>query len=143
MGNLVCFAFKPRSNDRDSWYSVYTVRHGQGGAYVHESIVIDGALAMKLAEALCDRHGIHGVDRAGLMTGSPMMVSAAPTLTSYTAQSARDAQRQGYGDSKYWDYLERNAIEHRDYFAAKGDEATAAQMMTRSLSDSLMGNDGN
>lgn len=60
----------------------------------------------------------------------------------YTAQSARDAQRTGYGSPSYWDYLEEHAYELHKRFFAKGDAATAGQMLTRSLSDALRGNEG-
>jgi hypothetical protein len=60
----------------------------------------------------------------------------------YEAQAARDAQARGYGDERYWDYLERSAHEHRDYYLRHGDAAKAAEQMTRSLGASLAGNDG-
>lgn len=62
--------------------------------------------------------------------------------TKYESQAARDAQAMGYGDESYWDYLDQHAKELRDKFLAKGDEATAQRMMTESLSEALMGNDG-
>lgn len=64
------------------------------------------------------------------------------TKPEYKSQSARDAQRTGYGDRSYWDYLDQHAQELHDYFMKKGDEKTAKEMLTRSLSESLMGNDG-
>jgi hypothetical protein len=62
--------------------------------------------------------------------------------TGYTSQSARDAERTGYGNRRYWDYLEAAAIEHRDYYLRHGDADEAERMMTRTLAESLMGNDG-
>jgi hypothetical protein len=62
--------------------------------------------------------------------------------TGYTSQSARDAERTGYGDRAYWDYLEAAALERRDYYLRHRDPDTAERMMTRTLSESLMGNDG-
>jgi hypothetical protein len=60
----------------------------------------------------------------------------------YEAQSARDARERGYGDRTYWEYLERSAKEKRDYFLWHGDPERAAEMMTRSLSEVLRGNNG-
>ena len=60
----------------------------------------------------------------------------------YTSQSARDAQERGYGKPRYWDYLERAAIEKRDYYLRHGDADEAQWMMTRSLSEALRGNEG-
>lgn len=60
----------------------------------------------------------------------------------YRAQSARDAQATGYGDSDYWDELERHAFELHGYFRAKGDWTQADLMLSRSLGESLMGNEG-
>ncbi len=60
----------------------------------------------------------------------------------YTAQTALDAQRIGYGSESYWDYLERAARESRDYYLRNGNSERAELMMTRSLSEALRGNDG-
>lgn len=60
----------------------------------------------------------------------------------YKAQSARDAQNMGYGGESYWEYLDRAAAEASDYWRRHGDEDKAAQMMTRSLSEALRGNEG-
>jgi hypothetical protein len=60
----------------------------------------------------------------------------------YSSQSARDAEESGYGDRSYWDYLEQAAWDNRDYWLRHGEIAKAAQMLTRSLSESLMGNEG-
>lgn len=60
----------------------------------------------------------------------------------YTVQAAIDAQAQGYGDARYWDYLEEIGKEYYAKFMAKGLEKTARKMMTRSLSESLQWNDG-
>jgi hypothetical protein len=60
----------------------------------------------------------------------------------YRAQSARDAQAGNYGEESYWDYLETHAKELFDFFTAKGQHERASEMFTRSLSDSLVGNDG-
>ena len=65
-----------------------------------------------------------------------------PPAKQYTAQSARDAQRTGYGSPSYWDHLEQSALEHHAYFTRKGDTVTARRMLTRSLSEALAGNDG-
>jgi hypothetical protein len=60
----------------------------------------------------------------------------------YKVQSARDAQEIGYGDESYWDYLEESAFEKHTLFKKRGDDDTANLMLTRSLSESLAGNDG-
>ncbi len=59
--------------------------------------------------------------------GQIVLIDATPR-PEYKSQAARDAEAAGYGDRSYWDYLEKSSIEH--------DE------LDRSLSESLMGNDG-
>ena len=59
----------------------------------------------------------------------------------YEAQSARDAERMGYGDRRYWDYLEEAEKRNRDYWRSRGDHERAARAMTRSIGEALQGND--
>ena len=61
-------------------------------------------------------------------------------MKEYTAQSARDAQRS-YSES-YCDYLEQHAQELYAYFTARNEPEKAQEMLTRTLSEALMGNDG-
>lgn len=81
--------------------------------------------------SVCTYHGVgeHGEDVAG------------PHET-YRSQSARDAHLADYGGRDYWTYLDAHAHELHDYFMAKGDPDTAAEMFTRSLAGALRGNDG-
>lgn len=65
-----------------------------------------------------------------------------PEPGEYKSRSARDAAATGYGGKSYWDYLDEHAQELHDKFIADGDPVRAAKMMTRSLSESLMGNEG-
>ncbi len=65
------------------------------------------------------------------------------TAPQYISQSARDAQESGYGNQRYWDYLERAAFEHVAYWIQHNDFTRAREMLTQSLSASLIGNDGN
>jgi hypothetical protein len=58
------------------------------------------------------------------------------------SQSARDAQKAGYGDESYWKYLDESAQEKYDYYMARGDREMAEFMLTRTLSEALRGNDG-
>lgn len=58
-------------------------------------------------------------------------------MKTYEAQSARDAQRTGYGGESYWGYLDRAAKESRDHWLSKGDAERANHMMTRTLSEAL------
>lgn len=60
----------------------------------------------------------------------------------YASQSARDAQRKGYGSSSYWAYLDEAAKSHHDYFLRHGDTQKANEMFTQSLGAALRGNDG-
>lgn len=60
----------------------------------------------------------------------------------YVSQSARDAQPMGYGDASYWTYLDTHAQELAATFRARGNHAEAERMLSRSLSESLAGNDG-
>jgi hypothetical protein len=64
------------------------------------------------------------------------------TTKTYQSQAARDAQRTNYGGESYWDYLDRAALQSAAHWARKGDNDRAAAMLTRSLSEALMGNDG-
>jgi hypothetical protein len=63
-------------------------------------------------------------------------------MSRYESQSARDAEATGYGDQSYWDYLDDTAKRHRDYYLTRGNKWEADRMMSCSLSDSLVGNDG-
>lgn len=59
-----------------------------------------------------------------------------------TVTAAQDAQSSGYGDKSYWDYLDASAQKMHDHFAAQGLVEMAEEMLTRSLSAALAGNDG-
>lgn len=63
-------------------------------------------------------------------------------MTEYRAQAARDAQAMGYGDERYWAYLDDSSEETYQYYMARGEFDLAEWMMTRSLSEALRGNDG-
>jgi len=60
----------------------------------------------------------------------------------YKSQAARDAEASGYGGPSYWEYLDRSAQEHYDYYISQGDSSQAQLMLTRTLGKSLQGNDG-
>jgi len=60
----------------------------------------------------------------------------------FTSQAARDAAAMGYGGESYWNYLDGAAQESHDLYMARGDEAKAELMLTRSLGEALAGNDG-
>lgn len=62
--------------------------------------------------------------------------------TEYKSRVARTAQSAGYGNKSYWDYLDAHAQRTHDYFFGKGDMETANAMLTQSLGECLMGNDG-
>lgn len=64
-----------------------------------------------------------------------------PRPTGYTAQSARDVAGAG-GARGYSDTLEISALRLYVYYAERGDMDTARAMLTRSLSEALMGNEG-
>jgi len=61
----------------------------------------------------------------------------------FKSQAARDAQRMNYGDLYYWEYLDESCIEHSKYYNDIGNKKLAKEMLTRSLVESLQGNDGN
>ncbi len=67
---------------------------------------------------------------------------SAQTHTDYEARSANDAREMGYGGESYWQYLDEHAKRMRDYCLRHGDPEQAAEMMTRTLSETLRGNDG-
>lgn len=58
------------------------------------------------------------------------------------ARSARDARDMAYGERDYWEYLEHAAKEARDFWLRQGDAVRAREMMTRTLSEALAGNEG-
>ena len=64
------------------------------------------------------------------------------SVKQYTARCAKDAQAMGYGNESYWDMLEESAIRYAAFFSDKGDKEQAAYMMSRTLGQSLEGNDG-
>lgn len=69
--------------------------------------------------------------------------TAAETETpTYQSRAAQQAQEGGYGNKSYWDMLDESAMRHRDYYAERGMHADAELTTTRSLSEALMGNDG-
>lgn len=55
----------------------------------------------------------------------------------YESQSARDAQRTGYGNERYWSYLDQAALDARDYWLRHGDPVRAEEQMTMSLGQAL------
>lgn len=69
---LTGFCFVCHSNDRESWYSVYT-SYDDGRLPRHSTLSVP--LARRLADKLCDKYGI--TDRGGLMCGFWMTVPAA------------------------------------------------------------------
>jgi hypothetical protein len=64
------------------------------------------------------------------------------TTTEYKARCARDAQEMKYGDKSYWDMLEEKSHEHYAYYMRKGDKETAEKMLTQTIGECLIGNDG-
>ncbi len=64
------------------------------------------------------------------------------STSAYRSQAARDAKASGYGGESYWERLDRHALDLHAYFTARGDTETAESMLTRSLGESLVGNDG-
>lgn len=60
----------------------------------------------------------------------------------YKSQAARDAQARNYGKESYWQYLDEAAQRAHDSYMRQGNPEKAAEMFTRSLSASLVGNDG-
>ena len=61
----------------------------------------------------------------------------------YVSQAARDAEAAGYGNESYWAYLDDAALRGRDYFLRHPELGVNPEtMMTRSLSEALMGNEG-
>jgi len=65
-----------------------------------------------------------------------------PVEWHFEVVSARQAREGNYGSPSYWQYLDASARESYDYFMTKGDPEKAKEMLTRSLSDALRGNDG-
>ena len=63
-------------------------------------------------------------------------------MKQYKSQAAKDAQQSNYGNESYWDMLEETAFRHAAYFKKMGREDVANEMITRSLGESLQGNDG-
>lgn len=60
----------------------------------------------------------------------------------YVSQAARDAQASNYGGPSYWAYLDATALRMREHYLSRGDTASANRMLTRTLSEALVGNDG-
>ena len=60
----------------------------------------------------------------------------------YVSQAARDACSQGYGNASYWEQLDAQCLSQRDYFMRNHNSIMAKRILTRSLSEALMGNEG-
>lgn len=60
----------------------------------------------------------------------------------WRSQAAKDAESSSYGGPGYPLYLEQSAFEHHGRFLAAHDWPQAELMLTRTLSESLMGNEG-
>ena len=60
----------------------------------------------------------------------------------YESQAAREAQESGYGDERYWSYLDDAERTTRDFWLRRGDTARAEETMNRSLAEALQGNEG-
>lgn len=60
----------------------------------------------------------------------------------YKSQSARDAEQTNYGNQWYWEYLDRAAEECAEFYKRQGKPEMAEQMFTRSLEETLNGNNG-
>jgi hypothetical protein len=84
----------------------------------------------------------HSSEEPPIHPMAPGSVEHGSPSSQFKSQAARDAQKQGYGDQKYWDYLEKSALENYDYYMKKGDQETAKLMLTRSLPEALKGNGG-
>lgn len=63
-------------------------------------------------------------------------------MADYKARTAQDAAEWGYGTERYWRYLDESAQEKYDYYMAEGDPERANEMMVRTLTEALRGNDG-
>jgi hypothetical protein len=60
----------------------------------------------------------------------------------FKSQSAKDAKKMNYGNESYWQYLDNSAIESSEYYRSIGDYKKAKEMLTRSLTEALQGNEG-
>jgi hypothetical protein len=63
-------------------------------------------------------------------------------MSDYKAQSAQDAQARNFGTKSYWDYLEQHSQQLYNHYMSKGNPERANEMLVRSLSEALRGNDG-
>lgn len=63
-------------------------------------------------------------------------------MKTYISKAANDAKNGNYGDENYWDYLENHALELSERFSNEGNTTRANEMLKRSLSEALLGNDG-
>lgn len=60
----------------------------------------------------------------------------------FKSRAARDADRIGWGGSRYAEYLERAESARAEFYRERGDDAAADRIMNRSLAEALRGNDG-
>jgi len=64
-------------------------------------------------------------------------------MSDYLTRAARDASEgSGYGERRYWDYLERSTLRSAVEAYRKGDGEYAEYLVNRTLSEALRGNDG-
>ena len=64
-------------------------------------------------------------------------------MNTYKSRAAQEAQASGYGSQSYWDYLDEHALELHDRCLSYRDTKGAAHILTRTLAESLTGNESN
>jgi hypothetical protein len=66
-----------------------------------------------------------------------------PGADDYKSRAARDARDANYGDPSYWEYLDAHAERLRNHYRAHPEAGIDPDdMMRRTLTDALAGNDG-
>jgi hypothetical protein len=88
---------------------------------------------------VCDNPGIAHCANTLILTNLGQRNEAGMRFKSL---AAREAQKRNYGDKSYWRYLDNAAKRMHKYYQKQGDKKKAKSMFTRSLSEALLGNEG-
>ncbi len=127
------------------WANLLTYGDQDQSTFVHHQrilLALVRGLQADVVTRLAVEHDLRPEDLRQFLALNKRVTTPNVPATGYKSKAAREAQAGNYGDERYWAYLDNHAQELHDKFIAEGDTEQAKSMFTRSLSESLKGNDG-